>query len=206
MSRTYLMAAYKFPRELNWLTGAVLLLLTLAMAFTGQLLRWDQNAVWSVIVGAAQAGRMPIVGPDLARFMLAGDTIGGATLSRFFAFHVFFIPALIFAFIGMHLSWCCVTASPSRRVAGEPVDPATYRAGTTRCSRGRACRSGPTPPGATWTQLFSLVLQIHIDLIFDKAFTSGGEISGLPDLRIELDGGNQRTHMALEFVGIGSPP
>ncbi|MGH9519129.1 MAG: cytochrome b N-terminal domain-containing protein, partial [Terriglobales bacterium] len=98
--RVYLMASYKYPRQMNWLSGVMLLFLTLGMAFTGQLLRWDQNGFWSAVVAAEQGGRTPVIGNWLGHFILAGDTAGGATLSRFFALHVFFIPALIFLFLG----------------------------------------------------------------------------------------------------------
>ena len=101
--RVFLTGSYKFPREVNWLTGALLMPMVLGLAFTGQLLRWDQNGVWSVIVAAEQAGRIPILGPYIAHFILAGDTVGGATLTRFYAIHVFFIPAVIFVLIGIHL-------------------------------------------------------------------------------------------------------
>ena len=75
MAQVFIFGAYKFPRELTWIVGVFLLLMTLGMAFTGQLLRWDQTAVWSLIVAAAQAGRMPVIGHGLAHFVLAGDTV-----------------------------------------------------------------------------------------------------------------------------------
>lgn len=125
--RVYLMGAYKYPRQMNWLTGAGLLLFTLLMAFTGQLLRWDQTGFWTAVVAAEQAGRTPIIGNWLGHFILAGDTVSGATLSRFFAAHVFFIPALIFPFIGIHLYLVIHNGISEPPKAGQPVDPKTYR-------------------------------------------------------------------------------
>jgi ubiquinol-cytochrome c reductase cytochrome b subunit len=147
MIRTFLTGSYKFPRELNWVVGVVLLGLTILMGFTGQLLRWDQNGVWSTIVAAEQAGRVPVIGHLLARFLMGGQTVGAATLSRFFAYHVFFIPALIFGMIGLHLLLVLRHGISEPPSAARPVNPKTYR----EWYEGMLRREGiPFWPDAAW--------------------------------------------------------
>ena len=127
MLRVFLSAAYKFPREGNWLTGVVLLMFTLGMGFTGQLMRWDQDAVWSVNIAARQAVRVPFLGPYLQQIIYAGDRLNALTLSHFFDLHVFIIPGMMFAFIGVHLYLVLYNGISEPAKDGVPVDPKTYR-------------------------------------------------------------------------------
>jgi ubiquinol-cytochrome c reductase cytochrome b subunit len=127
MLRVYITASYKYPREMSWISGVVLLILTIGMGFTGQLLRWDDNGVWSAVVAAEQMGRIPLIGKSLARLLMGGDTLGGQSLSRFFSYHVFLFPSLLFIFIGFHL-WLVVRNGISEPPkAGQLVDQRTYR-------------------------------------------------------------------------------
>jgi ubiquinol-cytochrome c reductase cytochrome b subunit len=158
--RVYLMAAYKYPRQMNWLTGVGLLFLTLGMAFTGQLLRWDQTGVWTAVIAAEQAGRTPLVGNWIGHFLLSGDVVGGATLSRFFAAHVFFVPALIFTFLGVHLYLVVYNGISEPPASDRPVDPAAYRHWYTQML-GR--QGEPFWPDAAWRDVaFGLLVILTI--------------------------------------------
>ena len=103
MLQVFLYGAFKPPREMMWMVGVVLFLLVMAFAFTGYLLPWDQTAYWATQVGINMVGTVPLVGDFLVRVMRGGETLGALTLSRFFAVHVLFLPALIVSGILLHL-------------------------------------------------------------------------------------------------------
>ncbi len=103
MAQVFLFGAYKFPRELTWIFGVFLLLLTLAMAFTGQVMRFDQDSYWGLAIGAMIVSRVPWIGGGLVHLLLGGPIISGATLSRFFTFHVFIVPGLLLFFASLHV-------------------------------------------------------------------------------------------------------
>jgi menaquinol-cytochrome c reductase cytochrome b subunit len=103
MGRTFFFGAYKYPRELNWVIGVVLLILTMTMAFTGYLLPFDQRSFWASVVGININGTAPILGPYLSDFLRAGPELGATTLSRFYSIHMLLVPGAIIALIGAHM-------------------------------------------------------------------------------------------------------
>jgi ubiquinol-cytochrome c reductase cytochrome b subunit len=161
MVQVYLHATYKYPREMNWMSGVVLLFVVLGMAFTGQLLRWDANGVWSVTVAAEMAGRAPVVGPSIAHFLLGGETVGGSTLTRFYAIHVFLLPGLIIAGIGLHLLLLFRHGVSEMPNADQPVNPDTYKEEYEQ----RLKRTGvPFWPEAMWRDVVFSTLLVGVIL------------------------------------------
>lgn len=126
MVQVFLFGAYKFPRELTWIVGVVLLLLTLGMAFTGQVMRFDQDAYWGLGIGASIASRVPWVGGPLVHLILGGPIIGAATLSRFFTLHVFVIPGILLAGVGVHIWMVLLHGVSDWPMPGRIVSKATY--------------------------------------------------------------------------------
>jgi ubiquinol-cytochrome c reductase cytochrome b subunit len=128
MVQVFLFGAYKYPRELTWVTGIFLLMSTLAMAFTGQVMRFDEDAYWGLNIGASITGRVPLIGDRLVHLLLGGPIIAGETLSRFFALHVFIIPAIIIGIVTIHLRLVLTRGINEYPEPGKPVHKATYDA------------------------------------------------------------------------------
>ena len=127
MGRVFFFGAYKYPRELNWVIGVVLIVLTLVMGLTGYLLPFDQRSYWATIVAMNINGTGPIVGPYLADFLRAGAEFESTTLSRFYALHMLLVPGAIIALIGAHLYLVVklgTTAPPVAARRGEAEGPA----------------------------------------------------------------------------------
>ena len=125
-AQVFLFGAYKFPRELTWIVGVFLLLMTLGMAFTGQVLRFDQDAYWGLGIGASIVSRVPWIGGSLVNLMLGGPIIAGPTLTRFFALHVFIIPGVLLALVGLHLWMVLRLGINEWPMPGRVVSKATY--------------------------------------------------------------------------------
>jgi ubiquinol-cytochrome c reductase cytochrome b subunit len=151
MMQVFLFGAHKFPRELTWIVGVFLLLMTLGMAFSGQVLRFDQDAYWGLGIGASIASRVPVAGPAIVKLMLGGPIIAGATLSRFFTMHVFVIPGMLIAFVCLHLLMVLRLGINEWPTPGRIVRRATYVAEYHALTKKDGA---PFVPYAIWKDLF----------------------------------------------------
>lgn len=162
MVQVFLFGAYKFPRELTWIVGVFLLLMTLGMAFSGQVLRFDQDAYWGLGIGASIASRTPILGAVLVKLILGGPIIAGATLSRFFALHVFVIPGLLIGFVSLHLLMVVKLGINEWPMPGRVVRKATYEKQYHELTKKDGA---PFVPYAVWKDMFfagTVVLAIGV--------------------------------------------
>jgi menaquinol-cytochrome c reductase cytochrome b subunit len=138
MARVFLFGAYKYPRELNWIIGVLLLALGMFEGFTGYLLPWDETSYWATVVGININGTAPFLGPFISSLLRGGSEIGSDTLARFYSIHMLVLPGAIIGLIGLHLYLVIrlgVSSPPwSKDAAGadRPEPEVTARPGLTR--------------------------------------------------------------------------
>jgi ubiquinol-cytochrome c reductase cytochrome b subunit len=160
MAQVFLFGAYKFPRELTWIVGVIALLLTLAMAFTGQVLRFDQDSYWGLAIGASIVSRVPLVGGALVNLMLGGPIIAGPTLTRFFALHVFIIPGLLIAMVGVHLWMVLRLGINEWPMPGRLVSKTTYTRDYQKLTKDTGI---PFVPDAAWKDaIFAAAIMLAV--------------------------------------------
>lgn len=122
MLRVIIFGAYKFPREMTWITGVLLLIIVIGFGFTGYLLPWDQKAYWATTVGTRIAGTPPLIGDFILRVMRGGAELSEVTLARFFGVHVWVLPAALLLLIGVHLYLVIkigISAPPKKEASDE---------------------------------------------------------------------------------------
>jgi len=151
MVQVFLFGAYKFPRELTWIVGVFLLLTTLGMAFTGQIMRFDQDAYWGLGIGASIASRVPVAGPMIVSMMLGGPIIAGATLSRFFTLHVFVVPGTLIVLVCLHVLMVLKLGINEWPMPGRLVRRATYEREYHALTKSDGA---PFVPYAIWKDMF----------------------------------------------------
>ncbi len=175
MAQVFLFGAYKFPRELTWILGVFLLLMTLGMAFTGQVLRFDQDAYWGLGIGASILSRVPFIGGGLVHLLLGGPIIAGATLSRFFALHVFVIPGTMLLFVFLHVWMVLKLGVNEWPMPGRLVHRATYIEEYKHLAHTDGI---PFVPGAFWKDLIfsgAVLAAVAECAVFFGPFGPGGQ-------------------------------
>ena len=127
--RVFIWGAYKYPRELSWVVGALLMFVIMGFAFTGYLLPWDQKAYWATVVGTNIAGSAPFIGGSVIEFLRGGEALGAVGLARFYGIHVWILPASLLLLVGLHVFMVVrqgIAATPRRKPIVEP-DPSEDR-------------------------------------------------------------------------------
>ncbi len=123
MARTFIMGAYKKPRELTWVLGVVLLVCVVTFGFTGYLLPWTQVSYWGTTIGTEVAGSVPVIGPFMKRLLLGGDAVGGETLSRFYVVHVIVLPWVVMFMTILHIALMRTQGLATMDPVGKEVIP-----------------------------------------------------------------------------------
>lgn len=101
--RVFFYGAYKYPREVTWMTGVILFIVVIGFGFTGYLLPWDQRAYWATTVGTRIIGIAPVVGEWMLRVARGGSELSAVTLARFYGTHIWVLPATLLLLVGIHL-------------------------------------------------------------------------------------------------------
>lgn len=171
MIRTFLTAAYKFPRELNWMSGVVLLVLTMAMAATGQVLRWDGAGIDVARRISEVAARIPLIGRWSGELLLNGGVAGASTLTRIYATHILLLPLLTLGIIAVHLYLVQLHGVSEPPRAEDPVSPENYRE---RYAARLESTGRPYVPDAMWREAVFSVLVIGLVLGFAALFGPRG--------------------------------